>query len=71
MEKSIKTFGRVARIAALVTAVLASVTSFAMGNVPSGTGWACCALWVTNTMLTQIQLDKIEEKSKNEVHKTL
>ena len=64
MENFIKTFNRVMRIVALVTTILASGTSFVTGNASEGIAWGCCALWVANTMLVQLQLNKLEEKLK-------
>ena len=64
MKNFIKTFNRVMRIIALVTTILASGVSFATGDSSEGIAWGCCALWVANTMLVQIQLNKLEEKHK-------
>ena len=56
-----KKITKVVQILALVSAVLASFISFASGRNSEGIAWGCCALWVTNILITEHILAKTEE----------
>lgn len=56
-----KKITKVVQIVALVSAVPASIISFASGRSTEGIAWGCCALWIVNTLLTESILTKTEK----------
>jgi len=56
MEKTIKTitkFNKIVNIVSLVVTLCSSVVSYANGNTSASIAWACCSLWIVNTMITE------------------
>ena len=56
MEKTIKTLvkiNKVVNIVALVSSISGAIMHFITGNTSASIAWACCSLWIVNTIMTE------------------